>query len=479
MPRPSSRILIVDSDVDHIGDLGRFFANENYYLVSAKSGDEALDLAQQQSFDAVICEYRLEGLGGLALTAELQRMNSRIPVIVIAKNPGSNTAIEAIKAGAYDFLAKPVEPNEIQKVLSEAIAASRRMTNTVEIGASGADSTSDRDALIGKSRAMLEVYKSLGRLSATPVTVLVRGETGTGKELIARALYQHGHRAHKAFVTVNCAAIPENLLESELFGHEKGAFTGAVATRVGKFEQAHNATLFLDEIGDLDLSLQAKLLRVLQERQIERVGARDEIPVDVRIIAATHRNLEKMIADGEFREDLFYRLNVASIDLPPLRERMGDIPVLADYFLQRVGQELQLSRPAMTTRAIRYLDEQPWPGNVRQLQNVIRKALLNSRGFAIDRSDFQHVLSEGSSVNSGPSSGASESIRDLACEILNRVKIGEIEGAYGEMQTEMERVLFTEALREAGGNLSEVSRLLGVSRLTIREKLRKLGLRKD
>ena len=314
---------------------------------------------------------------GLALTAELQRMNSRIPVIVIAKNPGSNTAIEAIKAGAYDFLAKPVEPNEIQKVLSEAIAASRRMTNTVEIGASGADSTSDRDALIGKSRAMLEVYKSLGRLSATPVTVLVRGETGTGKELIARALYQHGHRAHKAFVTVNCAAIPENLLESELFGHEKGAFTGAVATRVGKFEQAHNATLFLDEIGDLDLSLQAKLLRVLQERQIERVGARDEIPVDVRIIAATHRNLEKMIADGEFREDLFYRLNVASIDLPPLRERMGDIPVLADYFLQRVGQELQLSRPAMTTRAIRYLDEQPWPGNVRQLQNVIRKALLN------------------------------------------------------------------------------------------------------
>ncbi|NNE90136.1 MAG: sigma-54-dependent Fis family transcriptional regulator, partial [Verrucomicrobiales bacterium] len=299
-------------------------------------------------------------------------------------------------------------------------------------------------------------------------------------ELIARALFQHGHRAHKPFVAVNCAAIPENLLESELFGHEKGAFTGATSTRIGKFEQAHNATLFLDEIGDLDLSLQAKLLRVLQERQIERVGGRDLIPVDVRIIAATHRNIEQMVLDGEFREDLLYRLNVATIELPPLRSRKEDIPLLAEFFLQRYGRELRLERPAITRAGLRYLEEQPWPGNVRQLQNVIRKALLDCRGFAIDRPDLQRSLHESSGgfVQAKERSDAfSDSIRELATESLRRARTGEIESAHAAVIEDVERHLFSEALAKSGGNLSEAARWLGLSRLTLREKLKKLGLR--
>ena len=480
MSLSSARLLIVDPDPDQFAELGRVFADTDWYLASAATGTEAVDRAQNERFDAVICEFRLEGIGGLNLISELQKSNSKLPVVILTGKSDSRTAIEAIKAGAYDFLAKPADAAELKKTVSEAIQASRRMSKPVEIG--GRTDSGEGDALMGQSRAMLEVYKALGRLSATPVTVLIRGETGTGKELVARALYQHGHRAHRPFVTVNCAAIPENLLESELFGHEKGAFTGAVNARIGKFEQAHNATLFLDEIGDMDLSLQAKLLRVLQERQIERVGGREPIPVDVRIIAATHRNLEGMIASGEFREDLFYRLNVATIELPPLRKRTGDVAVLADYFLQRFGRDLNVTRAAMTTKAMRYLEEQPWPGNVRQLQNVIRKAILNSRGYAIDRSDLQQVVQEISVPAAGASEpgGASASeLRELTLDVLRRARMGEIEGAHAELIGEVERVLFAETLRETGGNLSEAARLLGLSRLTIREKLRKFGLRSD
>lgn len=471
----SARLLIIDADPASIEEMGRVFAREDYYLVTCRDGEQAADLANSEAFDAVVGDY--ESCGPLLLPT-FRKKHSRLPVIIMSGDPGSRVAIESIKAGAYDFLAKPAEPEELRHSVAEAIAASRRMSTTVGIGGGENHSSGEGDALIGRSRAMLEVYKALGRISPTPVTVLIRGETGTGKELVARALYQHGHRAHKPFITVNCAAIPENLLESELFGHEKGAFTGAVATRIGKFEQAHDATLFLDEIGDLDLSLQAKLLRVLQEKRIQRVGAREDIPVDVRIIAATHRDLEHMFADGDFREDLFYRLNVATITLPPLRDRREDISSMVDYFLKRFGRELNIARPAITTRALRYLEEQPWPGNVRQLQNVIRKALLKSRGYAVDVSDFQDIVRE--SESSGISGGgtgprAEDSLTEIAGEALRRAGSGEIEAAYPEVLAKMESALFDEAMRLSRGNQARAARWLGISRLTLRQKLRKYG----
>jgi len=469
----SSRLLLLELGNSGKSEITQALAREDCYLVSGDSTDGALELARNEDFDTVICDYRPDDESSRSFLAELRRSRPHLPLILVSENPDSEIAIEAIKAGAYDLIARPVDPEELRKIVTEAVAASRRMSTAVEIGDAVQPGDSG-DAIIGRSRAMLEVYKSLGRLSATPVTVLIRGETGTGKELVARAIYQHGHRAHQPFITVNCAAIPENLLESELFGHEKGSFTGAIGTRVGKFEQAHNATLFLDEIGDLDLSLQSKLLRVLQERQIQRVGGQADIPVDVRIIAATHRDLDGMVATGDFREDLYYRLNVATIALPPLRARPEDIEQLVEFFLQRFGRELNIVRPAITTRAVRYLDGQPWPGNVRQLQNVTRKALLKCRGFAIDAPDLQEIVRESEQSSAvAPGAGLSE----LALETLRRAQDGEIEAAYPEMVAMMERSLFEEALRLSGGNQAQASRWLGLSRPTLRQKLHKHGLR--
>jgi DNA-binding NtrC family response regulator len=320
---------------------------------------------------------------------------------------------------------------------------------------------------------MARVYRELAKIVAAPVTVLIRGETGTGKELIARAIYQHGHRAHKPFIAVNCAAIPEHLLESELFGHEKGAFTGAVGTRIGRFEQAHNATLFLDEIGDMDLTLQAKLLRVLQERRIQRVGGREDIPVDVRFIAATHRNLEDMIARGLFREDLYYRLNVATILLPPLRERAEDIPLLVSYFMARYAEDFGLGNASITPAAVKFLELQPWPGNVRQLQNLLRKALLKKRSFTITEEDVRELLAESTLPVGSPEAQA---FPQLVRQVLNRAVEGEIPGAYAEMQRLMEHELLGAAIELSGGNKAKAARWLGLSRLTLREKLQLHGL---
>ena len=308
----------------------------------------------------------LNDLAPLAVLLKIKKIQRLVPIIVLSENKKSSLAIEIIKAGAYDFFLLPVTTRELLDSINQALIDLRLNSKPVEIG----EVFSDQDTIIGRSRAMRDIYKQLGRIASQTVTVLVRGETGTGKELIARAIYQHGHRAHEGFVAVNCAAIPENLLESELFGHEKGSFTGASQLRVGRFEQAHGGTIFLDEIGDLDQSLQVKLLRVLQEKTIQRVGSSKNIPVDVRIIAATHRNLESMVSEGTFREDLFYRLNVISINIPPLRDRREDIPDLVSYFLQKFATEYGLATPNFSKKAIDYLTQLEWPGNIRQLQNL-------------------------------------------------------------------------------------------------------------
>jgi DNA-binding NtrC family response regulator len=332
-----------------------------------------------------------------------------------------------------------------------------------------------RDAIIGNSRSMQEIYKEIGRVAAKPVTVLIRGETGTGKELIARALYQHSERAAEAFVAVNCAAIPETLLESELFGHERGAFTGADVRRIGRFEQADQGTIFLDEIGDMSLNTQAKFLRVLQEKCIERLGGKESIPIDVRVIAATHRDLETALREKRFREDLFYRLNVVQVVLPPLRQRAEDIPSLVKYFLQKYGAELGVDSPAIQPEAIAFLCEQPWPGNIRQLENVVRQSLLLARKYTITLDHVRQIAAKMGRPPESPDASTAAWISDY----LMKARAGEMERVHAKVTDAIERELFAQAIHLAHGNQAKAARWLGISRLTMREKLTAFGLRTE
>ncbi|MBU6302423.1 MAG: sigma-54 dependent transcriptional regulator [Verrucomicrobia bacterium] len=432
-----------------------------------RSVSQARAVLAKGGMDVLVCEVPDKGGAGFELLREMREARRGLPVICVSSCAESGFAIETIKAGAYDFFLRPADPGEVVAAAQKACEDARRVSKPVEIG----EVYPEQDTIVGRSREMRDIYKQLGRISAQPVNVLIRGETGTGKELIARAIFQHGHRAHKAFVAVNCAAIPEALLESELFGHEKGAFTGADRVRIGRFEQAHGGTLFLDEIGDLNAPMQVKLLRVLQEKLIHRVGGDREIPVDVRVIAATHRNLEQMVRAGEFREDLFYRLNVASIAIPPLRERRDDIPLLVDYFLRRHGAEYKIEGPSIAPAAMEFLAHQDWPGNIRQLQNVIRRALLLSRGYTIGWQDCRAIL-EQSDLGAVESPG----LRDLVRATLSRVIAGELEAALPELERIFEREVYSQAISRSGGNQAKAARWLGVSRLTFREKLRAYGI---
>src|SRR6266446_4098033 len=373
------KILLIEDDPAIVTSLQEILAADGYTVSVAIRGDEGLALAQQNSFDVVVTDLKLPGLSGLELIRQLHASQPRLPLILMTAHGTTATAIEATKFGAYDYLLKPFEMAELLELVDTAVTSSRLMTEPVEFGST----SSARDAIIGQSRTMQTIYKEVGRVATKPVTVLIRGETGTGKELIARAIYQHSERASEPFVAVNCAAIPETLLESELFGHERGAFTGADSRRIGRFEQANRGTLFLDEIGDLTPGTQAKLLRVLQEKSFQRVGGKETIQVDVRVIAATHCDLEGAILEKKFREDLFYRLTVVVITLPPLRERREDIPELVQYFLQKYGKDLGHPNPAIEAEGVEILQTQNWPGNVRELENAVRNALLLAHGYTV------------------------------------------------------------------------------------------------
>jgi len=322
---------------------------------------------------------------------------------------------------------------------------------------------------------MQDVCKEIGRVAARPVTVLIRGETGTGKELIARAIYQHSPRAKAPFIAINCAAIPENLLESELFGHERGAFTGADQRRIGRFEQANKGTLFLDEIGDLPPNTQVKLLRVLQQQTFQRVGGVEAISVDVRIIAATHRNLEEMIREGKFREDLFHRLNVVCLQLPPLRERREDIPILVQHFLHKYSGDFGVETPTISSDSMAVLQADSWPGNVRELENVTRRLLLAARGLSINADAVRQTLA----ARNAETVPAGHSFAALAGELLARAKKGELQDAHSRMLAEAEREILTQAITLAEGNQAKAARWLGLSRFTLREKLKQFGLHPD
>ena len=462
------RILLIEDDASTAAALQKVLRAEGYDVDVAARGDDGLAQACQQSYHVVVTDMRLPGLDGLELVAQLHAAKPKQPIILTTAHGTTETAIEATKLGACDYLLKPFEADELLDLVASAVASSRLMSEPLEIG----EARLNQSAIIGNSRAMQAIYKEIGRVAATPATILIRGATGTGKELIARAIYQHSARADKPFIAINCAAIPDTLLESELFGHERGAFTGAQARRIGRFEQAHGGTIFLDEIGDLNANTQGKLLRVLQERSIQRLGSESSLPVDVRVLAATHRDLETAIAEREFREDLYYRLSVVTITLPSLSQRAEDIPALARYFLQRYSRELGVEVPSIQPEALACLKNQTWPGNVRELENAVRQALLLARPFAISLEHVQQVLTRARK----PAASSTQIHAAYIGDLLARAQAGEIQDAYARMIDDLEPELYKQAIRLAQGNQAKAARWLGVTRLKMREKLIQLGL---
>src|SRR5882724_30634 len=415
------RVLLIEDDRSLLETLRRVLEiGGGYEVVGFTSGAVALVAAMEGDFQVVVTDLKMPETSGMDVVSTLHEKRPNLPVILLTGHHTTETAIEAIKFGAYDYIVKPPDPDELNALVEKAIANSRLRSQPVEMG----EATFSPAAIVGSSRVMQNVYKEIGRIAAMPVTVLIRGETGTGKELVARAIFQHSLRFEQPFIEINCAAIPENLLESELFGHEAGAFTDAKIRRIGRFEQANKGTIFLDEIGDMSLNTQVKLLRVLQNKTIQRVGGKDPISVDVRVLAATHRNLEIAMQERQFRPDLYHRLNDSVITLRPLRERLEDIPELVRFFIQRYAVELGSHSPSMpTSEAMDYLQQQPWPGNVRELRNVVRKALLLAHGYPISLEIVAQALAQ----SQLPKPGADQSIARYVGELLARAKTGEIE----------------------------------------------------
>jgi DNA-binding NtrC family response regulator len=370
----TARILVVDDEPHSAKAIERMTRHFGHEVTVAESVDSAIQRFAETPFDVVLADINLGRQNGFDLLSHVRDKAPEVPVVLITGYASVDSAMEAIGAGAYDYLAKPPDLEALGAVLKRAIE--KRRTPQVE---PSAETPADLfENIVGKSPQMLEIFKTVARVAAGRSSVLIRGESGTGKELVARALHRHSPRVHKSFVPVNVSAIPEGLLESELFGHVRGAFTGATTTRRGLFEEAHQGTLFLDEIGDLSLPLQSRLLRAIQEQRVKPVGGNEEIPVDVRLVGATHQDLERMVKAGRFREDLYYRLNVVTIVLPPLRERRQDIPILIDHFLRKAAQESGLPTPRFSPEAERLLLEAPWPGNIRELANVVERAVVIS-----------------------------------------------------------------------------------------------------
>jgi len=466
-----STILIIDDDDQLRRSFERLLDEEGYAILSAPSGEAGLNIIQERTPDLVILDMRLPGMNGFETFKAIHAMESKLPVIIMTAYGTTETAIEATKMGAFDYILKPFDIPDMLSVIGQALEAARFMKSPVDI-----DSTPDKysgEAIIGRSRPMQDLYKAIGRVSPTDATVLVRGESGTGKELVARAIYQHSLRANGPFLVINCVAIPETLLESELFGYEKGAFTGASYRRVGKIEQANRGTILLDEIGDMPFAIQSKILRLLEEKSIERLGGRETIPVDVRIIAATNRNLETALTEGRFREDLYYRLKVVTLWLPPLRERPGDIPLLAEYFTAKFASGMGMDNPGITGDALALLNSCPWQGNVRELANAIQKALIYNRGVPINSETVTRAIS-GRSGTELVSEGVEQPLRQWIREGLLSENRENLFDTYMDL---FAAILVSEALTLTGGNRSQSARLLGLSRPTLHSKIEKYGLK--
>ena len=465
-----AKLLLVDDEPNLLYSLEQGLAVDDLEVVTAATGRQAIALAHEQAPDAVILDIRLPDMTGLEVFDALREMDAKLPVIVITAFTTTTTAIEATKRGAFEYLLKPVDLHVLRETLDRALAMRRlqRVPAVFESDPSGAES----DPIVGRSPAMQEVYKAVGRVAPTDTTVLILGESGTGKELIARAVYQHSARKDQPFLAINCAAIPESLLESELFGHEKGAFTGADRKRIGKFEQANGGTLFLDEIGDMPPATQAKMLRLLQEQKFDRVGGSETIHTDVRVIAATNQPLETLVNGGTFRADLFYRLNGFTISLPPLRDRMEDLPLLVEHFLQLANEKLGKSVRTVAPEAERLLRSYPWPGNIRELQSAIRYAVVQTVGDVITADGLPASLR-----GATPTATAKDSAEflDIAALVQSLLQKGS-DDIYRQVTQAVDQIVLAKVLEYVGGNQVQASELLGVSRTTLRAKLQQLGM---
>jgi DNA-binding NtrC family response regulator len=468
-----AHLLLIDDDPDLLPEqVAHVFPAPKHRVEIARTGTEGLKRVAAACPDVILLDLRLPDQSGLDVLTQLRRIDARIPVVFVTVVRSADSAIEAMRHGAYDYLLKPIDLQKLDRVISEALKVARLMREPAVVAETPPDEDVAGEAIIGSCPGMQEAYKAIGRVADQSFPVLITGETGTGKDLVARAIYQHSPRAKGPFLALNCAAIPENLLESELFGHEKGSFTGADRRRIGKFEQCSGGTLFLDEIGDMPPSTQAKMLRVLQEQAFERVGGNDTIRTDVRLIAATHRDLKAWSEEGKFRPDLYYRLGVFSIHLPALRERGDDLSLLIRHFLRRFGRELGRDVREAAPEALARLRAYAWPGNIRELQSVLKQALLRASGNVLLPAFLPQSLG-----GLAPSPAAPPGKEPGVEEFIIRLRLGpDVRDLYAEAHRDVDRLLLPCVMEHTGGSQHQAALLLGIARQTLRLKLRDLGL---
>ncbi len=469
----SARILVADDEDSLRWVLTKGLQGAGYEVTAVGDGESALRAVQAEPFDLVFLDVRMPGLDGLTVLERLRAARSDALVVVMTAHGTMDTAIQAMQRGAYDYLTKPFDLDEVLLLTERALAAARLSQEVARLRG-GLRDVREFSALIGRHPRMQDVYKTIGRIAATDVTVLLRGESGTGKELVARAIHHYSRRSGRPFVAVSCAAIPGTLLESEMFGHERGAFTDARERRLGKFELAHGGTLYLDEIGDMPVDLQTKLLRALQERTIERIGGHEPIAVDVRVLAATNRDLEALMKEGRFREDLYYRLNVVTVHLPPLRERRRDIPLLVEHFLAKYADEL--GERGVAPEALDRLVAYDWPGNVRELENVIQRAMVMATGGVILPEHLPIGPVSPAAAAVAMDASLEEVIERRLMECVRGLRERRSANLYDLVVGLVEKPLLRAVLRETGGNQLRAAQILGINRNTLRKKLTEHGI---
>ena len=470
---PTQVILLVDPETDFLAWAQRQLETVTTRVLTATASDEALRIWNREEPDLLVTETHLTPFSGMELLAKVRARHPNAVVILTSQFSSTQAVIESMKLGAFDFIRKEALPFNLKAVVDAALKSQAEVKSatafkpqlTVE---------EHEDSIVGKSAAMQQVFKMVGRVAQSDAPVMITGESGTGKELVARAIHHHSQRSGKYFVAVNCAAIPEQLLESELFGHEKGAFTGAAGQRIGRFEQSHGGTLFLDEIGDMPLSLQSKILRVLQDGQFSRVGGNDTLKSDARIVAATNKNLESEVAEKRFREDLFYRLNVVRIQLPPLRQRIEDIQLLAEYFLRKVATHKHLPQLQLSEDAVRVLEFYPWPGNVRELENTIQRACVFAASDILLPKDIP--LGRAMPGEVGAAAVAGEVGVEQAMEILIKASSA---NPNTQLLPWLEHEFTRHAMKMTKGNQVRAAKLLGITRATLRKRVERFNIVKE
>ena len=462
-------VLIVDDELNIRRVLAAMLAREGYEVTAAADGEQALAVLQKTPVHVVVTDLIMPRLGGMELLGRVGAEFPDVPVIVITAHGTVDSAVQALKAGAFDYITKPFEQEELKKVIAKASRAHEIERQNVH----GPTRAGEKAPLVGHSLSMRQIFEIVAKVADSPSTVLITGESGTGKELIARELHRGSPRRDKPLIKVNCAAIPKDLVESELFGYERGAFTGAVGSKPGRFELADGGTLFLDEIGEIPVEMQVKLLRALQESEFERVGGIKTLHVDVRLIAATNRDLKALIADGRFREDLFYRLAVVPVSLPPLRDRREDIPLLVHHFIGKYNQRLGKRVERVDDEAMQMLLGYSWPGNIRELENLMERSVLFADGSIILGSSLPDALRERSAVAAVPIAAVGPLGAIAAPSGASMKEI------VRQAQAELEKELISRALEETGGNVTRAAKRLQISRKSLQVKMKELGLRGD